>query len=243
LALFASACDDAPPTSRVDELVSAAQTTRPKAPPPPPKVWDKIPDVIVDDLGAYIGGERARLGEKEGPAKLKDIVSRLPIKDQTVPVNAQRNSLIRDVSAVVWELTLAGAKDIVLKTDGRDELPTEIVITPETKIKDVPGCTVCVMVNDKLDTGVWKFDGGLGTKHGRGLAGPDLSNTEETLRERFTNCNSDVAFFGGSFIHKWEHVFNLGGLIKKADDEKKIKRVVLLTAEPVAGRKVELRRK
>lgn len=229
--------------SKVDELMSAAQVPSAKPPPAPRPTteWKEMPEVTVDNLGAYIGGERADLSHKEGPAKLKDIVKRLPIDGKPVTVIAQQKAKIRDVSAVVWELGKAGAPSIIIKTPPRADLPPEISVVPEHKIDKAPGCSVAVMVNDKLDTGVWEIKGGVGRKHPKGFAGPDISNTEETLRKKVDMCDSNVAFFSGHHPYEWQHAFNLGALIKKVG-QKKIEKIVLLADEPVAGREIKLRK-
>jgi hypothetical protein len=102
---------------------------------------------------------------------------------------------------------------------------------------------VAVTVNDKLDTGVWEFKGGLGRKHPKGFAGPDLSNTEETIGKKLDLCRSKVAFFSGYHEYEWQHAYNLGALLKKINQTKKrLDAIVLLADEPVAGREIKLRK-
>jgi hypothetical protein len=110
------------------------------------------------------------------------------------------------------------------------------------KLDKVPGCSISVMVNDVLNTGVWAAKGGMGQKHVKGFAGPDLSNTAESIKKRMKICKSPIAFFGGSFKHDWQHFYNLGALVTKLDEKKRIEKLVLLADEPVAGRPVKLRK-
>jgi hypothetical protein len=242
--LLCGACD-ASKSSKVDELVSAASP--PSADPvpaePEKKKWDTVPELTVDDLGAYLGGERANLNEKGGLEKLQDIVSRLPIKDKEVELLANKKAKTRDVVVTVYELGKGGANAVVIKTDGRDSLPTQIRVVPESRLGSEPAaCSAAVMVTEDRDTGVWAWKSNGGTKFRPGFAGPDLSGTEEALKKAIDRCDSDVAFFSAAHKNVWEHAYNLGALAVKLDGDKKIKKLVLLADEPVAGRPVSLKK-
>ena len=242
--LLVAACSEKP--TNMDQLVSAADESA--RPPPPaastPTEWKTMPEVTVDELGAYIGGERAELAKKGGLQKLQDIVGRLPINGKTVTMAGNRNARVQDVATVVWELGKAGAPSVIIKTEGRSDLAGEILVTPESQVKpdDIPACSVAVTVTDDLDTGVWLLKGGGGNKHRKGFAGPDVSNTEESIKKKLKGCDSKFAFFSGSHKHKWLHAFSMGAVIRRADSDKKIDKIVLLTDEPVAGREVTLRK-
>ncbi len=230
-------------TSKVDELMSAAQVES-AAPVPTERKpeFDKMPEVLVDDLGAYIGGFRAAdLDKPAGKRKLEEVVGALPIKGEQVEMRAVKKAKMVDVVEVVRALGRAGAPTVLIKTDARDELGTELVVTPSNHIKKDPaGCSICAMVNDKADTGVWSFAGGMGKRHRKGFAGPDLSGTQEAIEKDMARCDSDTAFFGAAYNMPWEHGFAMGALIRKADTNGKIKKLVLLGDEAVPGRPVTL---
>jgi hypothetical protein len=98
------------------------------------------------------------------------------------------------------------------------------------------------MVTDQAATGVWPFKGGMGKRHRKGFAGPDLSGTEEAMRADLKRCDSDTAFFTAAYNMPWEHGFAMGALFRKADEEGKLKKLVLLDGDAtVAGREVKLR--
>jgi hypothetical protein len=242
VALVLAGCEEK--TTNMDQLVSAAQESAKTPPPPPPsQEWKEMPEITVDELGAYIGGERAELQKKEGAAKLHDLVGRLPINNKTVTMLGNRNARVQDVAAVVWELGKAGAPAVVIKTEGRSDLAKEIRVTPESRLTGTPpDCSVAVTVTDELDTGVWILKGGGGLKTRKGFAGPDVSNTEEGVKKKLKVCESKYGFFGGSHKHKWLHAFSMGAVIRRADTDKKISDLVLLTIEPVAGRAVEIKK-
>jgi hypothetical protein len=242
--LLASGCDGEKKKSRVDEILSAAEAASNKPPPEPPapKVWKEVPSLTVDELGAYLGGERAKPSSKEGLQKLQNIVGRLPLQDKDITLIATKKANTQDVVLTVWHLGKGGAATILVKTEGRQGVPAEILLTPEHTISDPPACSVAVGVTDKFATGVWPYKGGGGKKHRPGFGGPDMSNTEKSVDKAIQRCKSNIAFFGGSYKHPWLHAYSLGALIKKVDTDKKIDKLVLLTDEPVAGRKVKLRK-
>ena len=231
-------------TSRVDELVSAAaEKTSTPVPEPRKPEFKEMPSVTIDDLGAYIGGFRASdLDKPGGRKKLEEIVAAMPINGQTVTMTAMKKASVRDVFETIWALGKAGAPKVIIKTDARDDLPKELTVTPQNHVKDPPGCSVAAMVTDNADTGVWAFRGGLGRRHRKGMAGPDLSNTGDTIAKDLKRCKSDTAFFSAAYNMPWEHAFAMGALIVKADVDGKIDKLVLLGDEPVAGRKIELRK-
>jgi len=243
LALLAGC--EAEKKSEFDALVSAAQVSSadnvPTARPAPS--WAKMPDMVVDDLGAYIGGRRASdLGKTKGKQALTEIVKALPIKGQRVTLRVVKKAKMVDVAEVVWALGEQGAPEVLVKTDARDDLVKELVLVPENRLSDVKPCSVTAMVTDKADTGVWNFGSKGGTRHRKGFAGPDLTNTEKTMTRKLANCESDTAFFSAAYNMPWEHAYSMGALMLKSDEQKKIERLVLLAEEPVAGRPVKLRK-
>lgn len=232
-------------TSRVDQLVSAAEEKTAKAPSEPRKPeFDEMPSVTVDDLGTYIGGFRASdLGTPDGRRKLAEIVAAMPIEEGgSVTITAIKKAKVQDVFETTWALGKGGAKKVIIKTDARDDLPKELTITPQNHVEEPAGCSIVATVTDNADTGVWAFKGGLGRRHRKGMAGPDLTNTGSTIEKDLKRCKSDTAFFSASYNMPWEHAFAMGGLIVKNDEEDKIDELVLLGDEPVAGREVELRK-
>jgi biopolymer transport protein ExbD len=241
LCLGLGACGgDTKPTSA---SASAKPTTTAAAPastaPKPPS--DQMPAVTVDDMGPFIAGQRAALKEQDGPAKLKKIVSELPIKGKEVDLVILKNAKMTDVMAVVRELGAAGAPSIKVKSaEGRGDLPKEFSIVPQSKLADKPAtCSVVAMISKNLATDVWAITGGTGKRHVKGFAGPDLSNTGETLKKVIKKCDSKIAFFSADDTLGWEMAHMMGGAILANDEDKKITTLVLLDEVPVPGRPVK----
>ncbi|WP_245678240.1 biopolymer transporter ExbD [Chondromyces crocatus] len=199
-----------------------------------------MPELLVDELGPYLGGRRVDLKQQDGAEKLAKVVKELPIEGKPVTLLADRKARTPAVAAVVYELGVAGAPKVLIKTDGRDDLPKEIEVTPESRVSAPTTCAVATMVLEDLSTAVWPFKGGLGKRQRKGLAGPDLSHTGETLEREIAGCNGNVAFFSGDEPIVWEMTHNLAGTVVQSDKKKKIESLVLLRTAPVAGRPVKI---
>ena len=235
--LVAVGCDDpksSPGAPSATSQASSAPSVAAVAPKP-----KTMPELVVDADGPYLGGSRIDLGASGGREKLKKIVSELPIDGKPVTLQAERKAKTPEVAAVVAELGAAGAPKIVIKTDGRGDLPKEITVTPEARVSSPPGCSVVTTVmKDDLSTAVWPFKGGVGKRQRKGLAGPDLSHTGETLEKDLAGCSSTMAFFSAEGTLPWEMAFNLAGTVLVSDLKKNIDTLVLLHEAPVAGRPV-----
>jgi hypothetical protein len=239
LTVFAAiGCGDDPPKKQPS--ATAATSVAKSAPPASAAKSDQMPSVTVDNMGPYIAGERAKLKEPGGPEKLKGIIAGLPIKGKEVTLVVLKKSTVPDVLAVVRELGAAGAPTVKIKTDGRDDLPKELVVVPQSRLTDkVPACSVVAMVSEDLSASIWPIAGGGGRKHSKGFAGPDLSNTGATAEKDIEKCDSTTAFFSADEGLEWELAHNVGGTLTKADVKKKISRLVLLDPVPVPGRPVK----
>lgn len=207
------------------------------AQPPRPKT---MPELLVDPEGPYLGGQRIDLVAAGGREKLTQVVKDLPIDGKPVTLLAEKKAKIQFVAAVVAELGKAGAPTVTIKTDGRDDLPKEIVVTPENRVASPPACSVSAMVIKDLSTAVWPFGGGVGRRHRKGFAGPDLSHTSDQLKKDLAGCESSMAFFSSDETILWEMAYNLAGTVIVSDEKKKINTLVLLREIPVAGRAVTL---
>ncbi len=233
-------CDDDPkPAGSKGSTASAAATTAAPAPPAPVKPKG-MPEVLVDNEGPYIGGTRINLADPQGPEKLTKAVKDLPINGAPVTLIVEKKAKTPYVAAVVAALGEAGAPKVTIKTDGRDDLPKEITVTPEVRVASLPACTVTTMVLKDLSTAIWPVKGGTAKKQRKGMAGPDLSNTGEQITKDLAGCDSTMAVFSGDEAVPWENAFNLAGTTLKADEKKKLDTLVLPREAPVAGRPVTL---
>ncbi|HRI63485.1 MAG TPA: biopolymer transporter ExbD [Polyangium sp.] len=228
------------PTAAASTAPSAAAAKEP-APPPKPK---GVPALIVDSLGPYLGITRIDVKAENWREKMAAVIKDFPIKpEEPVTVVAEKRAATPYVAALVDELGKAGATKIILKTDGRDDVPKQLDVVPANKVTSPPPCSVTVSVLKDLSTAVWPIKGATAKKQRKGLAGPDLSNTAETIKRDLAGCDSSYAFFSSDDAIGWEMAYNLAGTLKVVDeksDKKRIETLVLLPEAPVAGRAVVL---
>jgi biopolymer transport protein ExbD len=234
-------CDDDPPKSSGGPGASASAKATTATPTPTAPTKPKgMPELLVDNDGPYLGGTRINMADPQGAEKLAKIVKELPINGAPVTLIVEKKAKTPYVAAVVAALGEAGAPKVTIKTDGRDDLPKEITVTPEVRIATLPACTVTTMVLKDLSTAIWPVKGGTAKKQRKGMAGPDLSNTGEQITKDLAGCDSTMAVFSGDEAVPWENAFNLAGTALKADEKKKIDTLVLPREAPVAGRAVTL---
>jgi hypothetical protein len=195
-----------------------------------------MPELTVDPDGPYLDGHRVNLADANAAEKLAKIVKALPINGKPVTLIADKKAKVSAVAAVVAALGDAGAPRITIKTDGRNDLPKTLELTPEARVSNPSGCTIVATVLKDLSTAVWPVKGGTAKKQRKGLAGPDLSHTGEQLEKDLAACDSTTAFFYGDDAVGWESAFNLAGTVMVSDKKKHIETLVLLREEPVAGR-------
>ena len=239
-ALAATGCDEGKPSSK-PSASAVPSASVPKEAPAPPKP-KKVPALIVDSMGPYLGITRIDVKAENWREKMATVIKEFPINpDEPVTVVAEKRAATPYVAALVDELGKAGATKVLLKTDGRDDVPKELMVVPPSKVSSPPGCSVTVSVLKDLSTAVWPIKGATAKRQRKGLAGPDLSNTADTIKKDLAACDSSYAFFSSDDSIGWEMAYNLAGTLKVVDeksDKKKIETLVLLAESPVAGRAV-----
>lgn len=235
VAVGLTACDD-PPKPAGGAASAAATAPAPTATARPKPTT--MPELIVDSDGPYLGGQRVSLADATGADKLTKIIKDLPINGNPVTLQVDRKAKVSAVAAVVAALGDAGAPKVSIKTDGRNDLPKALDVTPESGVSPAAACSIVATVLKDLSTAVWPLKGGTARKQHKGLAGPDLSHTGEQLEKDLAACDSTTAFFSGDDGVGWESVFNLAGTVLNSDKKKRVTTLVLLHEEPVAGRAV-----
>jgi biopolymer transport protein ExbD len=239
LAALVAACDDPPKPGGASSSPSAKASAAPAATAEAPKP-KKMPDLLVDPEGPFLGGRRVDLSAQNGKDKLAEVVKDLPIDGKPVTLTVEKKAKTSHVAAVVTALGNAGAPKVTIKTDGRDDLPKEVAVTPEPRVSSPPACSIVATVRKELSTAVWPVKGGTAKNQRKGFAGPDLTLTGDVVGKELEHCDSPMAFFSGDDAVPWETAFNLAGTIVRADAKKRLDTIVLLHEDPVAGRAVTL---
>jgi hypothetical protein len=237
LTLLLAGCEDAPKSSTPKAAPEAAPT--PAATPKP----EAAPELEIDTVSTKVGFERALLHNPEGRAKLASLLegAKRWIEGKDVKLVVNRKVKVAWVAVYLEELGRLSPSKVVIKTDTRTDYSSEQVFVPENKV-DAPPCSVVGIVTSDYGTAVWKLSGGAAGKRGRGMGGPDLSMTGETIERLAKSCPDSGTFFVGVADGiEWGLAFDLGASSRKLEHAK-FERSVLLGETPVPGHKVTLKR-
>jgi hypothetical protein len=98
------------------------------------------------------------------------------------------------------------------------------------------------MVTSDFGTAVWKLSGGAAGKRGRGMAGPDLSMTGDTIQRLGKACKDSRTFFVSVADGiEWGLAFDLAAS-SRVVPEVHFDETVLLGEIPTPGHKIQLKR-
>jgi hypothetical protein len=234
-------CEDKPQKNPFDPAPNAA------LPAPPmsalPKV-DAVPDFAIDTLSPKIGFERALLEHAEGRRTLADELAKHKkyIEGLDVTLRVDRNAKLDWVNAYLDELGKLGAKRVLVATETRKEFSQSLPFIPELALHSPAPCSLVAMVLDDRGTAVWRLSGGVASKRGKGMAGPDLSMTGETIERMGKSCKDSGFFFvSAAPTVEWGLAYDLAASARVLE-QVHFDTWVLLGELPVPGHKIELRR-
>jgi hypothetical protein len=231
------ACDD-PPKPAAPKPEATVTPTATEAPKP-----SGPPTFEIDTLSAKVGFERALLDQRDGR---NNLITLLKATEKYVSGNdatliVDRSAKLPWVIAFIDELGKLGAKRVLLKTETRKEFATSLPFSPELSLKAVPDCSVVAMVLEDRGTAVWKLSGGVATKHGKGMAGPDLSMTGDNIERFAKGCkHSSTLFVSAGPSVEWGLAYDLAASAKTLP-KASFDAFVVLGETPVPGHKVALR--
>lgn len=234
-------CDDPPPKNPFDPPPDKA-----KQPPPVTEVPKPSgpPQLSIDTLGPKVGFFQALLEQREGQANLRAELEkhRSHFAGKPVSVVVDRKAKLAHVAVLLEELGKLGTKPVTIKTDSRKDFPAELAFTPEKLVGDVPKCSVVAIVTEDRGTAVWKLSGGVAGKRGKGMAGPDLTMTGDTIVRNAKACDESRSFFVSAAPElEWGLAYDLAASTK-ALEKAYFDEVVFLGTTPVPGHKVDLKR-
>jgi hypothetical protein len=238
LALVATGCEDKPKPSGAPAAVPTPEAT--PAPPPKPTL---PPTLIVDTSGALVAGTRVSLDGSGATERLKTELAehRAFIDGKETRFAAERQVKPAYVAAMIDAVTAVGATRALVRTSTRSEFPGEVGFTGLAKAKTAPPCSVVAVITDDRGSAVWSLKGGVAGKRGKGMAGPDLTLTAETLTTHAKKCpESQVLFVGGAPGVEWGLVYDLAASSKTLP-KAYFTEVAVVADSPVPGHPVELR--
>lgn len=239
-ALAAGGCDDKPPPKNPFE-------PPPKQTVEPPKITEVPkpkgpPELGIDDLGPKVGFTRVLLDKPEGREKLakelNEIKSQYEGKEPVLDVI--RKAKLVWVMTLMNELGKIGVTKVIVKTETREDYPKQLTFTTQAKAPKPEPCALAGMILEDRSSAIWKVSGGTAMKRAKGLAGPDLSTTADTIERLAKACKqSNVFFVSADENVEWGLAYDLAATTTKIEDVK-LETLVLLEKFPTAGRKVEL---
>jgi hypothetical protein len=230
------ACEETAPPGAAPSASTAAEKAEPEEEP------KAAPSFSVDAIGPQVGFVRVMLDKPEGLSTLKSEISDQAehITGKDLSVRVDRKAKLSWVSVFISELTRAGVGTLKLRTETRDEYPGELGFLAEQTATSAPRCSTVAMILEDRSTAVWQLSGGVASRRQKGMAGPDLSMTAETLERFGKGCkDSELLFVSGDSAVEWGLVYDLAASSQRLK-KGYFKKVVLLNETPVAGHKVEL---
>jgi hypothetical protein len=220
---------------------AAPVETTPPAPAKPPEP-SGVPGLAVDRSGAMIAFERVSLDSRDAPQKLRTELERHKrfLDGQEVKMPVERRVKPAWVSMMLEALGSVGVSRALIRSETRAEFPGEVGFVPLSKAKSSPACSVVMMVLEDRGTAVWKLGGGAAGKRGKGMAGPDLTLTGETVERYAKGCpDGTVAFVAGAEGVDWGLLFDLAASTRKLP-KAYFANLAVVPDVPVPGRPVTL---
>ena len=233
-------CEDPPKKAPVVAPVDQP-TTPPTTQAPPARRGP--PDLAIDTISPKVGYERQNFDYPDGRAKLAQALAaeRAAFEGQTVNLIVDRKAKQEWVAAYLAELGKIGVPAVRVKTETRKEFPAELIFTPEQRLAASPSCSPVAMILEDRATAVWKLAGGAAGRRPKGMAGPDLSMTGDSIERVGKACKTGaVLFVAAANTVEWGLVYDLAASTKTLNVH--FEAIGFLGTAPVPGHKVALAR-
>lgn len=221
------------------------ETKKDTVEPPPLKEAPKPqgpPEFTVSAEGPKVGYTYILLDKAEGKKKLADeIAANAPfVSGKNVALRVERQSKLPVVAEMMQALVTGGATSLAVSTESRPEYPKTVTFSPASAGKSAPACSVVAKVLTERRNAVWSLKGGTAVRSPKGLAGPDMAMTADSLDAAAHRCkDSDFVFVSADDDVEWGLVYDLAAATQSLE-KSKLGKVVLLEPSPVAGRPVKL---
>jgi hypothetical protein len=232
-------CEDEPKRNSLDRPKDETAPAVPASANPKPEV---APVLEIDSVSAKVGYERALLQHPEGKGQLTALLNGAKrwLEGKDVVLIIDRKTKVPWVATYLDELGKVGPSKITIRTNTRKEFSQDQRFIPEAKVQ-APPCSVVGMVTSDYATAVWKLSGGTAGKRPKGMAGPDLSMTGDTIERFAKGCKESSTFFlSVAEGIEWGLAFDLGAS-SRVLEHAKFDSSLLLNEIPTAGLKVVLK--
>ena len=238
LCLALAACESKPAPNPF-EAKKETKEPPPITEPPKPK---GPPDFVVAEEGPKVGWTYILLDKPEGRQKLADEIaaSKEFVSGKDVKLRVDRKAKLAHVEEMMRALETGGAAGFVVSTETRTEFPKTVRYAPLSAGRSAAGCSVVAKVLSERRNAVWSLKGGTAVRSPKGLAGPDMAMTGDSLEAAARRCKeSDAVFVSADADVEWGLLYDLAAatqILEKA----KLSKVILVEPSPTAGRPVKL---
>jgi hypothetical protein len=239
LAALTLACEDEPKKNPFEPPKDAP------IPAPPVSAIPKketAPELEIDTVSPKVGFDRALLQHPEGKAELTRLLggAKKWLEGKDVVLLVDRKAKVPWVALYLDELAKVGPSKITIRTETRKDYNQDQHFVPESQAK-APPCSVVGMITSDYATAVWKLSGGTAGKRSKGMAGPDLSMTGDTIERFAKGCKESSTFFVAVADGvEWGLAFDLAAS-SRVLEHAKFDTSVLLNEIPTPGQKVDFK--
>lgn len=243
VALLSGAGCDEPAKPAAKPAPAQVEEPEPEAPPPPPTP----PTFSIDELGPKVRYSRAVITDDSGKPRVqgleqlrKDLAQEKDyIAGKDVLLTVGRKANPSWVSMYLAELEPLSPGTIRIGTETRTEYPKEVEFALEGSTPTLPPCTLTGAILEDRSTAIWKIAGGTARKRGRGMGGPDLTMTGDTIVSLAKGCDSPLFVVSGAEGVEWGLIYDLAASAMTLE-KAALKRALLPKERPTAGRPVKL---
>jgi hypothetical protein len=215
--------------------------------PEPPPFPKSKPTLSVDEGGPQVRGMGVTLvqangaPDNQGLEKLRSYLAdeKEFLAEQELSLQVVRQAKPAFVATFLSELSKFAPQKITIETETRGDLPGKITVLPQENALKADKCTLIGTITEDRGTAIWRLSGGTARKRGRGMGGPDLSMTGETISDMAKSCDSELFFVTGVEGVEWGLVYDLAAAalsLEKAG----LKKAVLPVNEATAGNPLNL---
>lgn len=206
------------------------------------------PELSVDEVSPRVGFSRTVVMKPDGqpnPDGLAQLRTKLGeakehITGKSVVVRVHRQAKPGWVTTYLNELGKLEPKSVAVETETRPDYPSKVTTLPETQLSDPPQCSLVGAILADRGSAIWRLSGGTARKRGRGMGGPDLTMTGETIESMAKGCSDSSLFFAtGAEGVEWGLLYDLAAsalALEKAG----LETAVFPSQPATAGHPVEL---
>lgn len=235
-------CDE-PAKPAVEPAPVEVEEPEPIAAPPPATP----PTFSIDELGPKVRYSRAVITDDSGKPRVQGLeqlrtdlaAEKQYISGKEILLTVGRKAQPTWVTMYLAELAPLGPSTIRIGTETRTEYPKEVEFSLEGSASGLPPCTLAGAILEDRSTAIWKIAGGTARKRGRGMGGPDLTMTGDTIISLAKGCDSTLFVVSGAEGVEWGLIYDLAAsamILEKAG----LKRALIPKERPTAGRPVKL---